>query len=304
MSHRPVLRSVGSVGKAVWNKIPQSVLDTRAFRFLGRCIHRAVRITAKRQQTGGTWFFRNMPLLAALTEQIQTMHLREPLRLCCVGCCTGAEVYSALWMIRTRMPHIRVATVAIDVSLPAIERAKAGRYILGSPELCGAIPDQALSNLFYPEGEYLTVRPWLKEGIRWIACDARDPALLSLIGTQDLVLANNFMVHMDDDDASRCIVGLIRLIRPGGLLVCRGVDLDVRTNVVRSLRLKPVTAHIEEIHDADPDRDARNTWPWHYTSLEPLDKSRRDWHERYAAIFRLPAADELAVCDPVLCGRG
>ena len=298
MSHSPLLRSAGRVGKAVWNEIPQSVLDTRAFRFLGHCINWTVRITAKRHQTGGTWFFRNMPLLAALTELIQTMHLQEPLRLCFVGCSTGAEVYSTLWMLRTRVPHIRVVTVALDVCLPAIDRAKAGRYLLGSPEFRGAIPDEALSNLFYSEDEYLTVKPWLKEGIRWIVCDARDPTLLSLIGPQDLVLANNFLLHMKDDEASRCMISLIRLIRPGGFLVCRGVDLGVRTNVVRNQLLRPVTAYTEEIHDADPELDARKSWPWHYTSLEPLDKSRQDWRERYAAIFKVPDAAEPAVTDP------
>jgi chemotaxis protein methyltransferase CheR len=297
MSHSRMLRAIGSVGTAVWSRIPSAVLKTRPFRALGHCIHKMVCATAKKQQTGGTWFFRNMPLLSALTEQVQTMQLNGPLRLCCLGCCTGAEVYSVLWVVRTRIPQLRIVTVALDVSAAAVERAKAGKYERKSPEFQGVIPQKALANLFSQEDDYLTVRPWFRDGIRWIVGDARDPALLSLIPPQDVVLANNFMVHMNDDDAIECMVAVSRLVRPDGLLVCRGVDLDVRAKVARSLRLTPVTAYIEEIHNADPDLDARKSWPWHYTSLEPMNRRRPDWQERYAAIFRLPPAVEPAKSD-------
>jgi hypothetical protein len=52
--------------------------------------------------------------------------------------------------------------------------------------------------------------------------------------------------------------------------------------------LTPVATRIEEIHGADPDWDARKDWPWRYWALEPMNKKRRHWVERYAAIFRLP----------------
>ena len=36
------------------------------------------------------------------------------------------------------------------------------------------------------------------------------------------------------------------------------------------------------------DASLRNDWPCQYAGLEPIDKKRRDWRTRYAAVFQLP----------------
>jgi len=302
MGHNPVLRSLGRAGMALWSRVPRSALDSRPFRILGHWIHKSVCLSAARKQGGNTWFLRNTPLLTAVVQKIQTMDVRGEVRLCDLGCSTGAELYSALWMFQSVAPQIRVLPVGVDISSTAVERAKQGTYRLSAPELQG-ISSKTPADLFYREGEYLVVRPWLRQGVRWLVADARDPGLLALIGQQDVVFANNFLVHMKDEEAIRCMSGLIRLIRAGGLLVCRGVDLDVRVKVAQRLGLQPVTELIEEIHNAEPDLDARRDWPWRYWALEPMDKQKRNWAERYAAIFQVPGQEICASRRAKAAGR-
>ena len=90
--------------------------------------------------------------------------------------------------------------------------------------------------------------------------------------------------------ANNSLINLARLVRPGGLFVCRGVDLDVREKTIERLGFKPVTSYIEEIHNSEEKRDARKNWPWAYWSLEPLDKSKRNWSQGYSARFQAPPA--------------
>jgi chemotaxis methyl-accepting protein methylase len=193
-------------------------------------------------------------------------------------------------MLRKLNPHVAFSTVALDISPAAIDAAKAARYKPGSPELCKDLPTDVREELFQPDGDQLQVKPHFAEGIRWLVGDARDAKLLELIGPQDVVVANNFLIHMKESVARLCMIALLGLVRPGGLFLCRGVDLDVRESVARDQGLQPITTRIEEVHNADPGLDARQGWPWKYWGLEPLDKTRKDWPSRYAAIFRKPYA--------------
>jgi hypothetical protein len=103
-----------------------------------------------------------------------------------------------------------------------------------------------------------------------------------------MVIANNFLVHMKQREATACLGNVIRLVRPNGFFVCRGVDLDIRERAVDRLNLRPIPIRIEQIHGADPDLDARRHWPWKYYGLEPLDKKRKNWVQRYACVFQAP----------------
>ena len=51
--------------------------------------------------------------------------------------------------------------------------------------------------MFDWEGEQARVKPWLREGITWRVGDASDPRLVEELGAKDLVVANNFLCHMD-----------------------------------------------------------------------------------------------------------
>jgi hypothetical protein len=140
--------------------------------------------------------------------------------------------------------------------------------------------------LFEREGECARVRPQFRNAIDWRLGDAGDPNLTASLGSQDIVVANRFLCHMNPEAAEACLGNLAGLVKRGGYLFVSGVDLAVRSKVASEYGWRPVIDLIEEIHEGDP--SLRRDWPLHYWGLEPLDRTRADWKVRYASVFQLP----------------
>jgi SAM-dependent methyltransferase len=174
-----------------------------------------------------------------------------------------------------------------------VEFAKRGVYSvtasqLTRTEILSRMTAAEVEGLFDKDGDAVTVKSWVKEGISWGVGDVGEPETLAALGLQDMVVANNFLCHMDDSEAERCLRNIARSVRPNGYLIVLGIDLDVRTRVSRDLGWSPVQELLEEIHEGD--EYMRGCWPCHYAGLEPFDKKRSDWGTRYAAAFQvLPA---------------
>jgi SAM-dependent methyltransferase len=202
-----------------------------------------------------------------------------------MGCSTGAELYSILWSIRKRRSDLKITATGIDLSTSAIDKAKRGQYSANDPEVAG-LPQELRSELFDNSGSALKVKEILTAGVDWVVGDVREDALHSSLGPQHIVVANNFLIFLKEVEAAACLRKIIRFVSPGGFLLCRGVDLDVRERVTLECALRPILLRIEELHEINP-RERRG-WPWEYWGLEPLDKTREDWARRYATIFHLP----------------
>jgi chemotaxis methyl-accepting protein methylase len=222
-------------------------------------------------------------------DAVSQLACGEPLRVCILGCSTGAEVYSVLYTLRKALPDLKILPVGVDISESAIEKAKAGHYLRDDPELRGALSEQQLLALFDIRPGDLEIKQWIAEAIDWRVGDASDAGLRASLDLQHIVFANNFLVHMKQRQAAACLRNMIQLVKPGGLFVCRGVDLDVRQRAVREFRLEPIATRLEEIHNSEAALDAPHGWPFSYWGLEPLDKTRPDWVSRYAAVYRVPA---------------
>ena len=149
-----------------------------------------------------------------------------------------------------------------------------------------------IEELFDRDGDVVTVKPWIKEGINWHVGDVAESEIIDALGPQDIVVANNFLCHMYPLMAERCLRNIARLVRPHGYLFVSGIDLDVRTKVANDLGWRPLKEMLEEIHGGDP--IMKTFWPWHYGGLEPLNKKRQDWERRYAAAFHVVPGDKKA----------
>jgi len=179
---------------------------------------------------------------------------------------------------------------AVDISEEAVEVARCGVYSPVASQFTGTdmldrMTETEIEELFDRDGNVVTVRSRIKEGIAWHVGDVAEPAILETLGLEDIVVANNFLCHMHPLMAERCLRNIARLVRPYGYLFVSGIDLDVRTKVANDLGWHPVQELLEEIHEGDPCMTA--IWPCQYAGLEPLNKKREDWKRRYAAAFRL-----------------
>ena len=214
-----------------------------------------------------------------------------------LGCSTGAEAYSVAWTIRSARPELKLILHAVDISSLAVEVGKSGVYSLVASQLTNTdmferMTAAEIEELFDRDGDAVTVKSWIKEGIKWNVGNAAEPEILDTLGPQDIVVANNFLCHMDDTMAERCLRNIARLVSPHGYLFVSGIDLDIRTKVANDLGWNPLQELLEEIHEGDP--GMRSFWPCHYAGLEPLNKKRQDWRIRYATAFQLVPSAEVA----------
>jgi len=216
------------------------------------------------------------------------------LSMAVLGCSIGAEVYSILFTIRSARPDLNVRMCAVDNSAEVLKVAREGLYNrqssdLGGPSIFHRMTEDEFVEMFEGDRREPRVRSWIREGINWHLGDAGDPGLVRVLGPQDMVVASNFLCHMEPSDAENCLRNMARIVKPGGYLFVTGIDLDVRTKVARDLRWRPVEELIAEIHEGDP--TLLGDWPCGWWALEPLNKRRLDWQMRYAVAFQLSEGD-------------
>ena len=193
-----------------------------------------------------------------------------------------------LWVVRSARPDLRLQMRGLDISPEVLRIAQAAVYTDESSRTENSIferlSDVEMNEIFDRSGNKATVKPWIRAGTTWHVGDATDPALLGILGPQDIVVASNFLCHMPAILADRCLRNIAGLVDGGGHLFVVGVDLEVRAKVARDLCWQPVPDLIREIHDGDP--SVRSGWPCEWWGLEPLNDRRHDWQLRYAAAYR------------------
>lgn len=278
------------VSRRIWPRLPNRVRDLRAVQAYGRWLHALISRRADREMYLGTLFLRNRPALELARRLFAERPQGSSVHVAVLGCSVGVEVYSIAWTLRRARPDLTIRIDAVDISPEVLAIAEEGVYGPQTAEMTNEsvferLTEAEMLEMFDWNGDQGRVKPYLREGITWRLGDAADRRLVEELGSKDLVVANNFLCHMDARSAERCLRTFAQLARPGRYLFVSGVDLEVRTKVAIDLGWEPVPELIAEIHDGDP--LVRADWPWHWWGLEPLDRKRDDWETRYASAFRV-----------------
>jgi SAM-dependent methyltransferase/mannose-6-phosphate isomerase-like protein (cupin superfamily) len=278
----------------IWQKLPASFSTVSPVRSYGNLLHTLARRHGPRAQAPSTYFLRNRPQLELIRRLIERRAKTDPLRVAVLGCSTGVEAYSIAWRIRSARPDLKLTLHAVDISKRAVEFGECGAYSLLEPQLTDSniferMNETEMMELFDRDGDKVTVKSWIREGIKWQVGDVLEATTNDAMGPQDIVIASNFLCHMPPLMAERCMRNIARLVRPAGYIFVSGVDLDVRTKVAEDLGWRPLQELLEEIHEGD--LCMKTYWPWHYAGLEPLNKKRKDWKRRYAAAFQVLHSD-------------
>ncbi|MBB4571626.1 CheR family methyltransferase [Rhizobium leucaenae] len=260
----------------------------------GRYIYRTFTRNTARVQSHYTHFMRNPPLLSVIGTLASGYPRNGVVKVASIGCSTGAELYSVLYAIKRARSDLHVIARGADISGTVVEVARRGVYYPDVPAAEGSLyaPGRAevasadvpsLAEILQPlPNGSLRVKEWLRQDITWLTADATDGRLLDLVGRQDFLLANNFMGPMDDLMAERCLRNVMRLVAPGGYLVVDGIDLDVKTKVLKASGFRPVLSRQDEIWASE---ESKSGWPWLRWAREPLDRSAPDCAWRYSVVF-------------------
>jgi chemotaxis methyl-accepting protein methylase len=251
------------------------------------------RIQGARAQAFATFFLRNRPQLELIRRLAEPRPVSDTLRVAVLGCSTGVEAYSVAWTIRSARPDLKLVLQAMDISKRAVEVGRSGVYSLATPKVTDTniferMTEAEMEELFDRDADVMTVKSWIKKGIDWHVGDVGELDTIDALGPQDMVVANNFLCHMDDCMAEKCLRNIARLVSPHGYLFVSGIDLDIRTKVAADLGLNPLQELLEQVHEGDI--CMKTFWPFHYAGVEPLNKKRQDWRLRYAAAFQVVPA--------------
>jgi chemotaxis methyl-accepting protein methylase len=256
-------------------------------RWIGRYIYDWQRRHQLRTQSTSTKFFRNLQQLVALEGPLANLTKPGNLSALVVGCSYGCEAYSLGGLLALRLPHLNWQITAVDISHEALKIADAARYTsqhgLGSPR--DNLEKQLEARLFKRSGDEWTVVADIRERVSFAYSDVLS-AEFRQFKNYDLVLGQNFMIHMDDASAKSALASLVAAARPGGALFLGGMDLETKTSLLAPHQLVPVDWNIVEIHEGDNVR--RLAWPWNYWSLEPIHPHDRNYLTRYSTIFLKP----------------
>jgi chemotaxis protein methyltransferase CheR len=209
---------------------------------------------------------------------------REPLRVLIFGCSNGAEPYSMASILASRRPDLPFHMTATDIDKGMIEKALTARYTREEVTKNAFVDGPFLASTFRQDGESLEVRPELRARITFEMGDVLDAGLISRTAPADIVVAQNFLYHLNRRQARTAFIHLCSLLKPRAALFVDGMDIDLRQALSKKAGLLPLDDLIAEIHnDAMALRGA--PWPWTYWGLEPLNTARKDWKQRYATIY-------------------
>ena len=201
----------------------------------------------------GTLFLRNRPALELMRRLVHDKAQGATVRTAVLGCSIGVEVYSILWTLCPARPDLEIVVHAVDISRDVLDVAERGIYSPEASAMVGSSIFEALSeaellDIFDWEGDQGRVKAWVVMESRGRSATRAIPSSRPHWGSHELVVASNFLCHMDARSAERCLRNLVRLVSPGGFLFVTGVDLDVRTKVALDLRWEPVPELRTEVH--------------------------------------------------------
>ncbi len=252
---------------------------------LGRLIHLERLARQHRSQSTVTKFFRNLMQLSSLKGPLSNLlEGGEKVRFLVAGCSYGCEAYSLGGYLRAEFPDLDWFIDAFDLSDEAVRIAQEATFT----EAYGVTGDgnkdaRRLSEvIFQRAGDRWKVAPAIRDRVRITQGDVINADFLNH-QSYDIVLAQNFLVHMDSEMAAQAFQRMVTALKPGGALFAGGMQLDGKADLIRENALHALNWQLELIHNEDDIR--RSAWPWHYWSLEPMDRGRPDFLARYSTIF-------------------
>ena len=269
------------------NKLNHRLFSFAPSRWVGQYIYDWQRRNQPRAQSTTTKFFRNLHQLAALEGPLSNLTKTGNLSVLVAGCSYGCEAYSLAGLLALRFPHLNWRIVGVDIARDALEIANAARYTSGYG--LGSTRDDLVKRLearmFNRSGDEWVVVTDIRERVSFAYGDVLRAEFRQFEG-YDLVLGQNFMIHMNRASAETALAALAAAVRSGGALFLGGMDLETKAGLLAPHQLVPVDWNIEAIHEEDDMR--RSAWPWHYWSLEPINRRDRNYSARYSTIFLKP----------------
>ena len=123
------LNFISRVVRFIWLRTPSAITDLSIFRHIGKYFYNRFTKFQSRDQSHSTWLLRNIPQTRVLGDLIIAKeNSKKTLNIASIGCCTGAELYSNLFILKDMCKGHQFISVGVDISAGVVDIAKNGIY--------------------------------------------------------------------------------------------------------------------------------------------------------------------------------
>ena len=165
---------------------------------------------------GESWFFRADEQFDDLVRFARAQRDRRPLRILSLPCASGEEAHSAvIRLLEAGLAPAEIDVLGIDLSEPAVQRARAGRYRASA--LRGQAP---LVPWMHPtdDGGFV-IDDLVRQCVHFRTGNALDDAQLRGADRFDVVFCRNLLIYLDVAARQRLLGQLRALLAAPGLLL-------------------------------------------------------------------------------------
>jgi len=195
--------------------------------------------------TNLTSFYRESHHFPVLEEFLRAMPPGAPPKIWCAAASTGEEPYTiAITMTEAAGGRPAGSLLATDIDTNVLATAARATYRLESAQACG---DARLKRFFLRgkggnEG-MVRVRPEITGLVRFAQLNLLDedyPVVRNFAGQLDAVFCRNVMIYFDRKTQKEILGRIVRVLRPGGLLIVGHSENFTDCNESLALRGKTV----------------------------------------------------------------
>ena len=191
--------------------------------------------------TNETSFFRDGAPFECLKRDvlpalIAARRAERALSIWCGAASTGQEPYTIAMIVREHFPELlgwTLTFIASDLSVDALDRARAGRY--NQLEINRGLPAALVARYFEPRGLEWQIADSLRSMVTFQTLNLNRP--WPAFPPLDLVLMRNVMIYFDVDAKKRILNQARALLRPDGFLVLGAAETTM--NLVEGFERVP-----------------------------------------------------------------
>lgn len=175
--------------------------------------------------TNETYFFRNLPQIALLSEELLPEIIKEKaakkeksLKLWSSACSTGEEAYTLSINVLENLEDTTswdIQILASDINRDVLKAARRGLY---NARAVKDVHDYYIKKYFYSNNGTFEIRRKIKQYIRFFHMNLIDENQMATVRAMDVIFCRNVLIYFDDKARKKAISLLYDSLRKGGYL--------------------------------------------------------------------------------------
>lgn len=170
---------------------------------------------------GETYFFREPKTFELITQDIVPSLKFDQLKILCLACSTGQEVYSLAISLLEGNPNLKFEITGVDVSAGAIVRASMGLY--NDFEVQRGLTQDLLNKYFRKNKDGFEIISDVKRRCSFVVDNIINPR--SKFAGFHIVLCRNVLIYMSSSTTKKFLDGIPKMVEKGGYFITASTEI-------------------------------------------------------------------------------